>query len=237
MPSFPTSGSAALQGLTNKGPEREWMTVIDILPPEQRSVRVRVAHRAAGNVADASFVTIPRTVRRSASTRNQQRRSLRQMGFRSLRDWFDLAGAGMAAAERRLMRLSADFFAAVVAVIFIAVFGLAGGFSLFLEDAAPAQAPGLDLTHVNLTSQDADGMGALLITGIIKNNGDQRLEVPAVHADLVTEGATVASAVIQPPVATMEGGHSHGFSARIRHPGGKMPELRLSFASPDASAP
>jgi len=213
------------------------MTIIDILPPERNSNRGRVAHRAAGSVADASFVTIPRAARRPAGPAGQPASPCLRGGYRCVDGWTALAGTALAAAELRLMRLSADFFAAVVAVAFVVVFGLSGGFSLFLRDAAPTEAPGLDLTHVNLTPRDADGMRLLLITGILENNGDQRLEVPFIRADLVTEGATVAGVVIEPPVASIEGGHSHGFSARLRHPGGKMPELRLSFASADASAP
>ena len=136
------------------------------------------------------------------------------------------------------MRLSADFFAAIVAVLFVIVFGLSGGFSLLPGSAdASAGAPGLDLTHVNLTPQDADGMRVLLITGIVENKSVDRLDLPAIHAELVADGSIVASTAIKPPVSRIESGHSHGFSARIPHPGGKMPELKLSFASSDASRP
>ena len=212
------------------------MTLIDILPPERSSNRGGIAHRAAGSVADASFVTIPRTMRRQAGPGDRLAGPRSQGRDCSVDGWTAFTGTALAAAEHWLMRLSADFFAAVVAVVFVAVFGLSGGFSLLLENVAPPAAARLALTHVKLTDQDADGMRFLLITGIVQNNGEQRLRVPSIQADLVTEGATVARTVIEPPVASIEGGHSHGFSTRLRHPGGKIPELRLSFASADASA-
>lgn len=237
MPSFPMWVNAALRAPAGRSPERRAMTVIDILPPEPRSARRRFKHGATGNVADASFVTVPAASRRSGPVAERptppRPRSTRHVAAQEKPS----AGAVLAWVERGLMNLSADVFAAIVAALCVAVFGLAGGFALFVSESAPAEPPGLDLTHVNLTPQDANGMSLLLITGIVKNNSDVPLEALPIRADLVSGDATVASTVIQPPVAAIEGGESHGFSARIPHPGGKMPELRLSFASAGASAP
>jgi len=41
--------------------------------------------------------------------------------------------------------------------------------------------------------------------------------------------------VIEPPVRQMQPGFSHGFSAKLRHPGGKTPEIKLSFVEAGAS--
>src|SRR5690606_32762583 len=225
------------------GPEGKPMTAIDILPPEPRASRARSVHPAAGNVVDASFVTLRRTIRRSGAGAGAEigrvgRRSGQPSSPVTRASWTSIAEGVLANSERALMRLSADFFAAVVAVLFVIVFGLSGGFSLLLGNAgASPRTPALDLTHVNLTSQDVDGMRVLLITGIVENKSPGRLGLPAIHADLVTDGSIVASTAIEPPVSRIESGHSHGFSARIPHPGGKMPELKLSFASSDASRP
>ncbi len=74
--------------------------------------------------------------------------------------------------------LSADSFSAVVALVFLLVFGFAGGFSMFLQDGQASDARGLDITHVSLTQQDADGMKVLLINGIVENRGSTGLSVP-----------------------------------------------------------
>ncbi len=66
------------------------------------------------------------------------------------------------------MRMSADFFSAVVAFIFVMVFGLSGGFSLIAAEPAQRSA-NLDITNVSLTSHDSGGMQVLQIHGIIEN--------------------------------------------------------------------
>lgn len=213
------------------------MTAIDILPPEPASVRGRTIHRASGNVVDASFVTVRRTtVRRSgAAGGGNCRIPPASSSSRPVASRVEvLAGK----AEQALMRLSADFFAAIVALVFVLVFGFSGGFSLLSSNAGVvADRPGLDLTHVNLTPQDADGMRVLMINGIVENKGEDRLMLPAIQAHLVTDGTVVAGMLIDPPVAAIESGHSHGFSARLPHPGGKTPELKLSFVPQGASGP
>jgi hypothetical protein len=39
----------------------------------------------------------------------------------------------------------------------------------------------------------------------------------------------IASTYIEPPVANLDGGESRGIVTRLQHPGGKTPEVRLSF--------
>ena len=214
------------------------MTAIDILPPEANSNRGRAIHRAAGSAVDATFVTIRRTASRRPGTAKSSSGGLgNQKPPAAHHD--PLASAlqtGIEKAERALMRLSADFFAAVVAVLCIVVFVLCGGFSLLGGSPEVLGKPGLDLTHVNLTPQDADGMRVLMINGIVENKGDDRLQFPGIQANLVADGSVVASILIDPPVPEIQSGHSHGFSARIPHPGGKIPELKLSFAPQGASS-
>jgi hypothetical protein len=127
-------------------------------------------------------------------------------------------------------------FSAVVAMLFLLVFGLAGGFSMFLgQDGAVESASPLDITHVTVTPQDANGMQVLLINGIVENRGQGGLPLPSIRAELVRDGMLLSSAMIEPPVVHIRGNQSHGFSARVPHPGGNMPELKLSFAVEDAS--
>lgn len=188
---------------------------------------------------DATFVTVRRTAARrpgATAASNGSFESRRRQVTTPDSPLASMVRVLAGKAEQALMRLSADFFAAMVALVFIAVFGMCGGFTLLLGNSdGIGEKPGLDLTHVNLTAQDADGMRVLMINGIVENNGENRLELPGIQAHLVSDGSIVASAFIDPPVAGIEGGQSHGFAARIPHPGGKNPELKLSFASPDAS--
>ena len=204
------------------------MAVIDILPPEPAAKHVRPIHRAGGSVTDANFVTL-----RSGAGADSRRS----------RHWAAVAIAFIPSpssvlqrVEQGLSRLSADMFSAAVALVFLLVFGLAGGFSLFVgQDHQSADTKTLDFTHVTLTPQDANGMQVLLVNGIIENRGMTNLPLPAIKAEFVRDGTLLSSALIAPPVVEILGRHSHGFSVRVPHPGGKTPELKLSFASEGAS--
>lgn len=202
---------------------------MDILPPDQKSRRSGFRGRRA-DVVDAHFVPVVGGQRRrgTAGFHNDNRRNaVRQTEGES--DFL----AGM---ERRLGNLSADLFCAVVAAVFVLVFFMAGGFSFLFGGAAQAEAgPILNITHVSMTPQDADGMRVLLINGIVENAGSATHAMPAIRAELLSGDALVASTLISPPASQIEGGHSRGFSARVPHPGGKLPDLKLSFAERDAT--
>jgi hypothetical protein len=212
------------------------MSTVDILPPEPAAKHVRRVHLGGGSVTDAAFVTL-----RPAQPRkpffpvpDDRRHDSRSGSCIGLPPTFppDV----LERAERVLCRLSADMFSAVVALAFLIVFGLAGGFSPFLGSDGHAQGDqALDISHVTMTPQDANGMRVLLVNGVVENLGAESLQLPFIKADFVREGTLLSSELIEPPVAHIQGGHSYGFSARILHPGGKTPELRLSFADKDAS--
>lgn len=214
----------------------------DILPPAP-SRRPQAQGRKAGDeVVDAQFVTVGDTANRrvfEAAPRNDNRRTAR----RSTVSQRSTPQAGFMArvverAERALMRMSADFFSAIVALVFVLVFGLCGGFSLIGGDRADAaQSRGLGITHVNLTPQDANGMQALLITGIIENGDANSHPLSPIRAELVSGGKVVGQTLIAPPTGMISARESRGFSARMAYAGGKKPELRLSFVDKGASRP
>jgi hypothetical protein len=54
-----------------------------------------------------------------------------------------------------------------------------------------------------------------------------------IRADFINSGLLVRSVVIDPPVARIKAGESRGFSARLSHPGGKLPDVKLSFNTQD----
>jgi hypothetical protein len=201
---------------------------MDILPPDQKSRRTGFRPRRA-EVVDVHFVPVVGGPRRRSTSRfhnDNHRDVLKQAETQGF----------VAGVERKLGNLSADLFCAVVAAVFVLVFSLAGGFSFLFGQGAQAEAgPLLNITHVSMTPQDADGMRVLLINGIVENAGSATHAMPAIRAELMSGDALVASTLISPPASQIEGGHSRGFSARVPHPRGKLPDLKLSFAERDAS--
>jgi hypothetical protein len=132
-------------------------------------------------------------------------------------------------AEGWLQRASIASFAVLVTALFVLVFTVAGGFSgLSGANAAYSGSP-LNFTHVTVTPRDANGMRILMLNGIIENNGGTTQTVRPIRADIFTDEQLTASIVINPPADVIYGGQSRGFSARMQHSGGKMPEVRLSF--------
>lgn len=207
----------------------------DILPPAPSRRSQTQSRNAHNEVVDAQFVTVRDRGPRQhfeASPRNDNRRTVRPSVKTAVTP---VSHPGLAArlverAEQALMRMSADFFSAIVALVFVLVFGLSGGFSLIgggQADTAPLR--GLGITHVNLTPQDANGMQALLVTGIIENGDALGRPLSPIRAELVSGGRVVAQTLIAPPTTMIGGGESRGFSARMAYAGGKKPEIRLSF--------
>lgn len=205
----------------------------DILPPDALGSRTARRVLARGVVEDAHFVPVPGDARPASphgfhndnSRRAPRVASKPVYSPKTQPSWYARL---LARAEACLMRMSADFFSAVVAFVFVMVFGLAGGFSL-INSGNPALAAGLDLTHVTLTPQDGNGMQMLQINGIVENRTGATQKVLPIRAELLVDGKSVFSTLIAPPVAEIAEGHSRGFVAKIPHPGGKKPQLKLSF--------
>ncbi|WP_105440303.1 hypothetical protein [Neorhizobium sp. T25_13] len=201
---------------------------MDILPPEP-SMRTTRVNARRGEVVDAQFVPVRETFRRGPAPRSHNDNRTRRAESTVAASSF--AERVLARIERGLMRLSADFFSAVVAIVFVAVFSLAGGFTFLFAGSVTAEAgPTLDITHVTMTPQDANGMRVLLINGIVENRSGGNRAMPQIRAELISGETLIATTLISPPASSIEGGQSRGFSARVPHPGGKLPDLRLSFA-------
>lgn len=215
----------------------------DILPPQNASAASRPARpRPRADVVDAVFETVREPAPRAAGARrvpqadnDTVRRILRRSGpligepasrLARLTERF----------EAMLMQLSADFFSALVAFVFIVVFALCGGFSLISGEKADAhEGASLDITHVTLTPGFSAGQPVLTVNGVVENRANRPHAVSPIRVDLVEGAAVVSSTVIAAPVAVMDGGHSRGFSLTMPHPGGKNLQLRLSFDGQGAS--
>ncbi|WP_332304746.1 hypothetical protein [Rhizobium sp. GR12] len=208
----------------------------DLLMPETPVRRTARAANPILDVVDAEFVTIKEN--RSRQPGNDNRGATRRQMEKPSVTVGVLGYAFIGWVDRKLSRLSVDAYSALVAGLAILVFVCSGGLSVVVSEKSTiaASVNPLAISHVTVTPQEAGGMDVLLINGIVENNGTALEEVPAIRADLfVARGQLVASMVIEPPVRQMQPGFSHGFSAKLRHPGGKTPDIKLSFVEADAS--
>ncbi|TNM60745.1 hypothetical protein [Aliirhizobium smilacinae] len=210
--------------------------MIDILPPEDdqhhdkgKVIRFPKPFPRLCEVEDAHFVPVHgQNRRRETSDAAGNDRRPRKAAAAAPRGIVisDMAGA----IEKKLLRLSPDAFVAVVASVVVTVFTLFGGFSLLSGGTSAEPGPAIDITHVTMTPQDANGMRVLLINGIVENRTEGRLAMPSIRAELMSGETVVASTLISTAASQIGGRESYGFSARVPHPGGKLPDLRLSLA-------
>jgi hypothetical protein len=216
----------------------------DLIPPEaQQANRSLRRFERPTDVTDAEFVTVPptRNGNVSARTGNDNHRRVPSPPGRGMASAALLSAFGffLRAGERWLQRASGRSFALLIVALFVLVFGLVGGFSGLSEapvKAPPIAAAPLQFTNVSLTPRDANGMHILVLNGIIDNTTAAGRSVPQIRADLFADDQLVTSVVISPPIDRIGGGESRGFSARLPHPGEKMPEVRLSFVQVGADA-
>ncbi|ANK87444.1 MULTISPECIES: hypothetical protein [unclassified Rhizobium] len=200
----------------------------DFLPPEPARRQYRSTRPA--DISDAEFVTVGKTRPKDFSSRIHNDNSRRMAAARAARPPFLLAmtASALRRAESWLQRASLRSFAVLVLALAVLVFGLAGGFSGLSAAGASSGAP-LHFTHVTVTPRDANGMRVLVVNGIIENESGTTQTVHPIRADLVADERLTASVVIDPPADVIYDGQSRGFSARVQHAGGKLPEVRLSF--------
>ncbi|MCQ2003070.1 hypothetical protein [Rhizobium sp. NRK18] len=203
---------------------------IDLLPPERPAASRRPRQHSSGHadVVDAEFVVIndnrkPAQDQRPSFSRPKSR-DARTVSGRDIALW------GVSFAERMLERLPKRQFSGLVAASFLAVFAFSGGFSALAGGASvPASVSPLDITHVTVTPQMANGMHVLLVNGIIENRLETDQQVPRLRADILADGELTASLILDPPADELSGGTSRGFAAKLSYPGGKQPDVRVSF--------
>ncbi|MDI7862604.1 hypothetical protein MRS76_11590 [Rhizobiaceae bacterium n13] len=210
----------------------------DLIPPEPHPGRGRGNRFARSfEIVDADFVVIresrPRARQTAYPDKLQKDRRAVLLGVVARR----LGMALVMAAERVLRRLPARRFAGLVASLSLLVFVLAGGYSAVARGSrveAPA-VKSLEITSVNLTRQDANGMPVLLVNAVIENRSDAVKPLAPIRADLVSGGRLLARTIIAAPASSLAAGESRGIATRLPYPGGKLPEVRLSFTDVDVS--
>lgn len=204
----------------------------DFLPPEAAKRDQRQSR--AADIADAEFVVIDRQrtpeFNKQSFNDNSRRASAAPRPASRPAPVSSNAPSLVQAGEAWLQEASGGRFAVLVVALCVLVFGLFGGFSGLSTSNAAVDTEPLHFTHVTTTPRDANGMRVLLINGIIDNVSGTTQMVRPIRANLYADEALVASVVINPPADVIYGGESRGFSTRVRYPGGKMPEVRLSFA-------
>lgn len=204
----------------------------DLLPPQPRQRRYVTPPPLAEDITDAHFVVIGKAARVMEPAAGHDTAEAKTSPLVALA--FPAAVAERL--EMFLERFSDRAFAAFVALMFGSVFMLASALAAYQLTDAEVPAGSLGIIHANATPQDANGMRVLMINGIVENRTGQAQPIPQIRADFYSGDQLVASTMIAPPVPVIEHGHSRGFAAKVPHPGGKSPDLRLSFVGRDAIA-
>ncbi len=206
--------------------------IYDLIPPE-RGAGSPQAHYVMPkpDIVDAEFVTVFAARGRAASGVNMRygghARSKPQPATRKTA--FSRILSVLRVTEEVLQQASRRSFVALIVCLAILIFGLSGGFSGLSNAPAEATSDPLQFSHVTLTPRDENGLPVLRLNGIIENVSGATLSVPQVRADLFAGGQLVRSIVVDTPVNRLGPHESRGFSTRLQHPGGKTPEVRLSF--------
>lgn len=196
---------------------------LDLLPPDRARRRIEPQQRMGrADIVDAQFVTVRETPRSAARPVVAPSAPVESSDLKAL------LRRVITLVEARLQRLSDVAFSLLVAIAFVSIFSLAGQV-FFGQEHPEISAKPLDFTHVNLTPQDRNGMRVLLLNAIVENRTARNISLPKLRADLVLDGQVIASTYIDPPVASLAGGESRGIVTRLQHPGGKIPQVRLSF--------
>lgn len=206
--------------------------VYDLIPPERGAGSSQAHHvMPKPDIVDAEFVTVSaargRTVsgvnmRYGGHTRPKPQPVTRKTTFSRIL-------SVLRGVEEVLQQASRRSFVALIVCLAILIFGLSGGFSGLSNAPAEAASDPLQFSHVTLTPRDESGLPVLRLNGIIENVSGATLSVPQVRADLFAGGQLVRSIVVDTPVDRLGPHESRGFSTRLQHPGGKTPDVRLSF--------
>jgi hypothetical protein len=216
--------------------------VYDLLPPERQTRRSPIRFERKPDVSDAEFVTI--YPERSPANGPVGATRKVDVGARAAAasppvfssPVLDGIAACLRRAEKWLQRASPRTFLGLAATLFLVVFAAASSFAGLFDRPAAGPAA-LSFSHVTLTPRDANGMHILVLNGIIENETGLAAPVPRIRADFVADDRVLASILVEPPTDRLGVGESRGFMARLPHPGGKTPDVRLSFMPSGASAP
>ncbi len=220
-------------------PRQRTAQTYDLLPPEKARKTFTVERFSRPmEVEDAQFTVIaaprsaPRPSRAASAPVPPGNDNAGRRPHRSVRTRMKATSErGMVVGERWLGRLSHNMFSALVAAIFLLVFGLAGGFDALASigrvgDPIPSR---VDVTHVTAMQRTVNGLPMLVISGIIENNGSAGLSSPRLRAEIWSGGRLVASTLFRPRTGDIAQGESRGFQAKLPQAGGKAPDVKVFY--------
>ncbi len=219
--------------------------VYDLIPPEPSRPMLRPLSRSARpEVEDADFTVVSEPSRERARPQpgstgpgrpfndNATARPKKSSFFAGTAPSAkSRAAQGVMAGESLLSGLSVNLFSALVAMIFLLVFGLAGGLSAIamMRTAAVDRAP-VDITHVAVLPKTVDGQRLLQISGIIENHASPALDNPRLRAEFYSGDRLVATTLFGTRTGVIETGESAGFQVKLPQAGGKTLDVRLFVA-------
>ncbi|KOF17836.1 hypothetical protein AC244_15795 [Ensifer adhaerens] len=200
----------------------------DLLPPD-RVAREGAAATRRVDYVDAEFETVSATARRNPyPVFNDNQKQTRRHGptLTVVRDEQSPLRRLLSFAETRLRAMPARQFAGLVAGFAIAAF--AGIIALSTGDGLENEP--LAITDVTASLDYSGGMRVLSVYGSIDNSSSALQRLPLVVVDVVSNGRKVTATRLMPEGAAIAPGESRRFVTRLPYAGGKMPEVKVSFA-------
>lgn len=129
-------------------------------------------------------------------------------------------------AETWLRAMPARRFAALVAAFALAAFAAI----IVLSTGDGVESEPLAITDVTASLDYSGGMRVLSVYGSIDNSSSALQRLPLVVVDVVSNGRKVTATRLMPEGAAIAPGESRRFVTRLPYAGGKMPEVKVSFA-------
>lgn len=219
--------------------------VYDLIPPETNRPMLRPLSRPSRpEVEDAEFTVVSEPARDRARPQpgatgpgrpfndNATARPKKTMFFTSSAPMAkSRAAQGVMAGESLLSGLSVNLFSALVAMIFLLVFGLAGGLSAIamMQSGVANRAP-VDITHVAVLQKTVEGQRLIQISGIIENYAAPALENPHLRAEFYSGDRLVATSLFGTRTGLIQTGESAGFQVKLPQAGGKTLDVKLFLA-------
>ncbi|WP_457581196.1 hypothetical protein [Ensifer canadensis] len=200
----------------------------DLLPPDRGPREAQSATRSVDYV-DAEFEIVSATARRNPyPVFNGNRQQTRRHGptLTVIREEQTSLTRVMSFAETRLRTMPPRQFAGLVAGFALAAF--AGIIALSTGDGVESEP--LAITDVTASLDYSGGMRVLSVYGSIDNSSSALQRLPLVVVDVVSNGRKVTATRLMPEGAAIAPGESRRFVTRLPYAGGKMPEVKVSFA-------
>jgi hypothetical protein len=197
----------------------------DILVPEPpRRGRMVPDARHSHAVEDAVFEVVSRQTPRQELNDNPPPSRVKANAPVILPVTARLVFSAVAIIERQLLKLSAPVFSTVLVGAFFAVFWLLGGFAVLNSARTlPAITAPFTVSRVSITSEDANGMKVLVISGTLTNPASATHETPLLAVMSRDRRTTFGTIVL--PLEKIGPDTSLRFAGRFKLAGGKLADI------------